>query len=79
MSANEGDLQIEDELAKGAYCNYSACRHQLTMRSPKGSAGPQVQDFFAIEEELRSGEGCAISGFQNRATDSEPYGFGRGR
>lgn len=46
--------------------------------SPKDIARIESQDFVAIEEELRAGEGCAISRLENRLADPEPHGSRRG-
>lgn len=60
MSANEKDLEIEDDLAKGT--DYSHRRSPSTPAnvppSPENTSGPEVQDLLTIEEEFRSGEGC---------------------
>ena len=82
MSANESDLVIEDDLAKGA----PSCTRDRLIRahnidcthSTKGSAGPQVQDLVAVQEELCPREGCSLPGLAHRPADPEPHGFGRG-
>ena len=57
MSANEGDLQIEDDLARGML---KPARTIVPLylandfHSPKGSPRTQVQDFVTVEEELRA-------------------------
>jgi hypothetical protein len=60
MSANEKDLEIEDDLAKGT--DHPRCRSWNTLAnlpsSPENTSGPEVQDLLSIEEEFRSGEGC---------------------
>ena len=63
MNANQKDLEIEDDLARGMDLYIESTDGVLTMRSAKSIARPEVKDFVAVEEELRSGERCAISGF----------------
>lgn len=46
--------------------------------SPEDTARVEGQDLVAIEEELRAGEGCAISGLENRLADPESHGSRRG-
>ncbi len=61
MSANEKDLEIEDDLAKGKG-PYSWHTSSITPAdlpsSPKDTSGSEVQDFLTVEEEFRFGEGC---------------------
>lgn len=45
--------------------------------SPKDIARAEGQDFVAIEEELRAGEGCAIFRLENRLADPESHGSRR--
>lgn len=60
MSAQETDLEIEDDLAKGLSppppppppCSKS--HYLLSVRSSKDSSGPEVQDLLPIQEELRA-------------------------
>lgn len=67
MSAQETDLEIEDELAKGLCSPESRPRDTkmltLPVYSAKDPPRPQVQDFVPIEKELRAREGRAISRF----------------
>jgi hypothetical protein len=80
MSANEKDLEIEDDLAKGT--DYSHRRSPSTPAnvppSPENTSGPEVQDLLTIEEEFRSGEGRQISRLSYCVIDSESDGPGRG-
>lgn len=53
MSAQETDLEIEDELAKGLCSIKSGIRRQLlTFYSTKDTTGLEVQDLVTIEKEL---------------------------
>jgi hypothetical protein len=81
MSANERDLEIEDDLAKGMF---GFQRNDLWetanfLCSPEDTARPQVEDFFPIKEEFRVGEGCQISRLANSAVDPESNGIGGGK
>lgn len=61
ISANEKDLEIEDDLAKGKGPTYNwayKLRRLTYPNSTKNTARPEVQDFFTIQEELRLREGC---------------------
>jgi hypothetical protein len=61
MSANEKDLEIEDDLAKGTDFiphRRSSSTPANVPPSPENTSGPEVQDLLTIEEEFRSGEGC---------------------
>lgn len=59
MSANEKDLEIEDDLAKGRRFRSIWARNLLTdLNSPKGIARLEIQDFLAIQEEFRPRERC---------------------
>lgn len=58
ISANERDLEIEDDLARGTQRQVLHFILMLTFRSPEDTARSQNQDFFSIEKELRTGEGC---------------------
>lgn len=62
MSAKDKELEIEDDLARGIIQPvrmFNSAR--LTSPSPKNPSRTQGKDLLAIEEELRSREGCAIS------------------
>lgn len=83
MSANESDLVIEDDLAKGWHPIFKLrkrdgieCTNRL--RSAKGSSRAQSQDFLPVQEELRLGERCALPGFAHRPADPESHGPGGG-
>jgi hypothetical protein len=62
MSANEKDLEIEDDLAKGQIA-YGTLGNKLLISpcSSEDTPRPKVEDFLAIEEEFRFREGCQIS------------------
>lgn len=77
MSAQETDLEIEDELAKGLFSIKPGNRLLLlTIHSAKDITGPQVQNFITIEEEFRAREGRAISRLSNRSADPKSHGTG---
>lgn len=80
MSANEKDLEIEDDLAKGIFITkLTASRRQSNiLSSSEDLARLEVKDLFPIQEEFCFGEGCQVSGFQNRSSDSKSDGIGRG-
>jgi Ras GTPase-activating-like protein IQGAP2/3 len=79
MSANEKDLEIEDDLAKGQIA-YGTLGNKLLISpcSSEDTPRPKVEDFLAIEEEFRFREGCQISWLANSIADSESNGIGRG-
>lgn len=55
MSAQETDLEIEDELAKGLWCGETQQLWTVAYYLPystKDTTRPQVQDFVAVEKEL---------------------------
>lgn len=60
MSAQETDLEIEDDLAKGLFptpliqAEILTEVPLLTVPSPKDTTGLEVQDFLPIQEELRA-------------------------
>lgn len=59
MSANEKDLEIEDDLAKGnSVAVMLALTHFLTFYSSENSPRLEVEDFVPIEEKLCTREGC---------------------
>ena len=62
MSANEKDLEIEDDLAKGQIA-YGTLGNKLLISpcSSEDTPRPKVEDFLAIEEEFCFREGCQIS------------------
>ena len=78
MSAKDKDLEIEDDLAKGAPTGgTSTIRHMLTSDSAESPSRIEAQDFDPVKEELRSGEGCAIPRFADCVVNPESYGHGR--
>jgi len=80
MNANQKDLEIEDDLAKGVLTRKSMGQGtHLTIDSTKAVARPQVEDLLSIEEELCIGKRRQISRFTNRIARPEPDGAGRGR
>jgi Ras GTPase-activating-like protein IQGAP2/3 len=79
MSANEKDLEIEDDLAKGTDPARNWLRKLLTHRkSTKNITRPEVQDILTVQEELCPRERRQISRFADRLVDPEPDGLGRG-
>ena len=79
MSANEGDLQIEDELAKGKVnCPrtllWSVYAMLINRNSAKGFARPQIEDFISVEEELCPRKRRAIPRLANCSADSKSHG-----
>jgi Ras GTPase-activating-like protein IQGAP2/3 len=59
MSANERDMEIEDDLAKGTtrllgVFGNSAVESMLTITSTKDSTGPKDKDICTIQEKLCS-------------------------
>jgi Ras GTPase-activating-like protein IQGAP2/3 len=83
MSANETDLEIEDDLAKGMAPRSSTTvkRQAATLtqhNSTKDTARPQVQDLVTVEEEFRSREGRPLSRLKNCSSDPKSNGAGRG-
>lgn len=79
MSANEKDLEIEDDLAKGNCITWIAPKKILiASQSPKDPARPQVQNIITIEEKFRLGEGCQVPRLPNSAIDPKSDGFRRG-
>ena len=81
MSANEKDLEIEDDLAKGRQQSRRevGCSSANYLSSPEDPPRPQIEDLVPIKEELRVREGCQISGFKNCPLNSKSHGFGRGK
>lgn len=83
MSANETELEIEDELAKGkGYWNrLGYVERQLTVyflpNSTKDLARTQVQDLLAVQEELRPRKGRPVSRFTHCPAYPEPHGARR--
>ena len=93
MSAKEKDLEIDDDLAKGASA-YPTTRPDLKsfslvliflrfcarpQYSPEIFERSQVENFVPVEEELRSRKGCQVSGFENSFAHSESDGIGGGK
>lgn len=68
MNANQRDLEIEDDLARGEpqYVRLVSGWARLTLFSSKSTARAEVTDILTVQEELRTGEGRAIP----RLTDS---------
>jgi hypothetical protein len=61
MSANDSDLVIEDDLAKGRPCYKISPGHTAYVYdSPEDPAGVKVEDLISVQEELRLGEGRPI-------------------
>lgn len=60
MSANEKDLEIEDDLAKGRQQSRRevGCSSANYLSSPEDPPRPQIEDLVPIKEELRVREGC---------------------
>jgi hypothetical protein len=64
ISANERDLEIEDDLARGTFPpRYDDIHHPDAnwFGSSENSTRFEGEDLLAIEEELRAGKGCQIS------------------
>lgn len=80
MSANEKDLEIEDDLAKGKNYerNWVLGVILIILCSTKDSTRAQVENLIAIKEEFRVRKGCEIFRFADRIADPEPDGIGRG-
>lgn len=79
MSAKEKDLEIEDDLARGEQTTSQHLgRKDSLFASAEDPTGLQSKDLQSVEEELRSRKRRSISGLEDRATDTKPYGFGRG-
>lgn len=80
MSAKDKDLEIEDDLAKGMSGpnTEQIVLQTLTLCSAEDTAGTQVQDLVAIEEELRPRERRALPRFADSTSHPEPHGSGRG-
>jgi hypothetical protein len=51
----------------------------LTYYSPKNTTRAQSEDLVTIEEELRTGERCAILGFADSLAYPESHGSGGAR
>jgi hypothetical protein len=78
MSANEGDLQIEDDLAKGTRLGPIILAYMPNIwYSTENLEGAQVQDFFTVEEELRTRKGRTILGFSYCPAYPESHGSRR--
>jgi len=80
MSANEKDLEIEDDLAKGTIplCVELTTYETNVFPSPEDTSRPQIKDLITIEEEFCVGEGCEIPRFSNSFADPKSDGVGRG-
>lgn len=84
MSANETDLEIEDELAKGTFSALVAVRcspfanYPFSYNSAEEAPRLQGQNLVAIQTELRPGKGCAVSRLENCPAHPKPYGAGGG-
>ena len=61
MSANEGDLQIEDDLAKGLYICKAMMSSTNPLCSSEDPSGVEIEDLFTVKKELRVGERCSLS------------------
>lgn len=82
MNANQRDLEIEDDLAKGPLRYLIACppANRLTDHySPESPPRAQIQDLVTIKEEFRTRKGCQISRFAHCAACAESHGAGRSR
>jgi hypothetical protein len=79
MSANESDLVIEDDLAKGVPQGLRGREQNVdTINSTKGSPRSQIENIFAVKEELCPREGCSLPRLPHCPVDPEPHGLGRG-
>jgi hypothetical protein len=81
MSANEKDLEIEDDLAKGLddCCRRSSSTSANALSSPKNPSGLEVQDIFPIQKEFRLREGCSVSRLSHCLVDPKSDGLRRGK
>lgn len=53
MNANQKDMEIEDDLARGRTCQMkSGWNGRLTAYSTKSTSRIEIQDIFTVEKEL---------------------------
>lgn len=72
--AAEQDVEVEDDLAKGAF---SECLFlcSLSLRdSPEATARSQSQNLDTVQKEFCVGARCPVSGLSNCAVDSKQDG-----
>lgn len=81
MSANETELEIEDDLAKGELgLKSQPCHTSMILTcwdSAKGFARTQGQNLVTVQEELRARERCPLPRLADRLAHSKPHGIGR--
>lgn len=82
MNANQRDMEIEDDLARGKRIHFSYVSFTdaaaLTSRSTKSAPGSQSTDILTVEEELCIGERRSLPRFANSTARAESHGLGRG-